>query len=61
MISIEQLLVYFNAGLMTRSELVSALAEREPAPLDDEQLAKDVDALRERMKAGDTFVIKSTC
>jgi hypothetical protein len=59
--TIHELLGYYELGIMTRSELVSALAERSYVKLDDEALQHDVDALREKIAEGVTFVIKSTC
>ena len=57
----EELLALYDRGTITRVELVSALAEGPPHELSDQSLAEDVAFLREKIAAGETFVVKSIC
>ena len=51
----------YEAGTLTRSELVSQLALLPEVPLEDAALSKDVDIHRVAIDIGQSFEIRSWC
>jgi len=54
-------LAAYEAGTLTRSELVSQLALLPEVPLEDAALSRDVDYLRVVIDLGQSFEIRDWC